>query len=228
MSPGVRPQFALEQLPSAVQTGEHRAKRGIQHRGDLLRREPLHVSEDERRTVEIGHPHQHLVHVLATERAEEVEMQRVRVREGVLVGDRSVQGEALDVIDRDLLDAPVLLAEPVSERVHQDGLQPATPRPRRAQRPERPVGSHQAFLHQIFGSVADEPTCKGIEAGKLGTSQRLEVLLLLDRAPHGHPVPLVARAPSLCGALTSYRRPGGRSYCIRPERQWRRALRVLF
>src|ERR671923_174566 len=146
----VGPHLALEELPSSVKAGEHGPDRRGEQTRDLLRCVPLDVSEHEGHAVDLGESVEHRPDVLRTERAEEVEVERVRVGERVLLGNGAVQREVLNVVDRDLAHRSRFLPQAVAENVDEDGLEPGAARVRVVERLVRAERVKQALLDEVL------------------------------------------------------------------------------
>ena len=74
-------------------------------------------------------------------------MERVGIREWILVDEGSVQGEVLQSSGSDLFDVATASPKLVSENVHEDRLQPAAAGRLLLQAPERSVTLQQRLLH---------------------------------------------------------------------------------
>jgi hypothetical protein len=110
-------------------------------------------------------------------------MERVRVRQRILVHERPVEGEVAEVADRPFVDRSRTFPELIPEHVQQDRPQPAPRRRVLLQGAETPEGLQQRLLHEVLRSVAHQPSRERIEGGELATDQLLKGLLVRSRTP---------------------------------------------
>jgi hypothetical protein len=92
-------------------------------------------------------------------------VQRVRVRERVLISDLAVERELLDLVEVDLLRPSRVGPAPIAAAVDQNAHQPGRSSGRTAQLPEPAEGLQQAVLDRILSLLANQPPRYGVEAG---------------------------------------------------------------
>src|SRR5262245_45852498 len=211
MLPGIRPQLPLEQLPAAVQAGEHRSERHVEHEGDLLHLVPHHVHEHERKSIQLRQRDEHRADVLGAELLQEVDVHRIRVRERILVCDCAEQRELVDLLELDLLDSAAPRAPLVAAAVEENAREPFPAGLLALELREAPIGSEQALLNDVLGLLADQSSGEAVEARKL--------LLGEDSEPVGRSALAVIGSLRPHHSTTSQRRHSARRYCIAAETQ---------
>jgi hypothetical protein len=173
-----------------VQPGEHRAEGNVEHPGDLLGEEAVHVDQHERDPVQLRHPLEHRCHVRRPERLQEVQVQGFRVRERVLIGDLAIQRELLNVIEVDFRGPSRSGPAAVAAAVDQDAGQPGRAGLRRLELLEPFERLQQAVLDRVLGVVTDQPPSHGHQPRQLFAGQGAEALRALWAR---HPGCLVTR-----------------------------------
>src|SRR5215208_3262364 len=128
---------------------QHRPKRGFEQASHLLRREAVDVHEHERDAVAVRQTLEHRPHVFRPELLEEVEMERVRVRKGILVRDLSIEREVCDGIEADLREGTSPGAAAIAADIDDDAREPGWPGRRVLKLVERTIGLEQRVLDRI-------------------------------------------------------------------------------
>src|SRR5262245_12417956 len=171
---GIGPQLALEQLPGAVEPRQHRPQRHVEHEGDLFHVVSHHVYEHEGKAIELGKRREHRADVVRGELVQEVEMDRIRVRERIVVRDLAEERELVDPLELDLLDATASPAPVVTAAVDEDAREPVPACLLVLELREAPIGAEKALLDGILGLLADQSPGKTVKTRKLALGKDSE------------------------------------------------------
>jgi hypothetical protein len=134
------------------------------------------VHEHEREAVELGERREHLADVVSVELMQEVDVNRVRVRERILVGDLPEEREFVDLAELHLFDAAASLAPQVTAAVDEDAREPFAAGLLILQSREATIGAQEALLDDVLGVLADQPSCETVETRELALGEDSESL----------------------------------------------------
>src|ERR671939_2235462 len=94
-------------------------------------------------------------------------MQRIRVGEGIDIGDLPVQGEFLNFVDIDLKRLSGACPAAVTTAINEDAHHPCRGCGFVVKLVESPEGFEQALLNGVFGIISGEASCDRVKARKL-------------------------------------------------------------